>query len=57
LKEKGNNIKTRENFRSALAKNNYFDSVTGPMVFDDERRAKRDPLLLTIRGRHFLPMP
>jgi hypothetical protein len=57
LKEKGNNIKTRENFRSALAKNNYFDSVTGPMVFDDERRAKRDLLLLTIRGRHFLPMP
>jgi branched-chain amino acid transport system substrate-binding protein len=57
LKEKGNNIKTREDFRSALAKNSYFDSVTGPMVFDEERRAKRDPLLLTIRGRHFLPMP
>jgi len=57
LKEKGNNIKTREDFRSALAKNGYFDSVTGPMIFDDERRVKRDPLLLTIRGRHFLPMP
>lgn len=56
LKEKGRNIKTRENFRSALAENNYFDSVTGPMVFDEERRAKRDPLLLTIRGRHFLPI-
>jgi len=57
LKEKGKDIKTRENFRSALAGNKYFDSVTGPMFFDDERRAKRDPLLLTISGRHFLPMP
>ena len=57
LKERGSNIKTRENFRSALAKNNYFDSVTGPMVFDEERRAKRNPLLLTISGRNFYPMP
>ncbi|MBW2333906.1 MAG: penicillin-binding protein activator [Deltaproteobacteria bacterium] len=57
LKEKGKDIKTRENFRSALAGNKYFDSVTGPMFFDDERRAKRDPLLLTISGRHFFPMP
>ncbi len=57
LKEKGKDIKTRENFRSALAGNKYFDSVTGPMFFDDERRAKRDPLLLTISGRNFFPMP
>ena len=57
LKEKGNNIDTRENFRSALAENNYFDSVTGLMFFDDERRAKRDPLLLTVSGRKFFPMP
>jgi len=57
LKEKGKDIKTREDFRSALARNKYFDTVTGPMFFDDERRAKRDPLLLTISGRHFLPMP
>ena len=57
LKEEGGEIKTREDFRSALAGNRYFDSVTGPMVFDNERRVKRDPLLLTISGRHFLPMP
>ena len=57
LKEKGDNIKTRESFRSALAGNEYFDSVTGPMVFDNERRAKREPLLLTISRGHFLPMP
>jgi len=57
LKEKGKDIKTRENFRSVLAGNKYFDSVTGPMFFDDERRARRDPLLLTISGRNFIPMP
>ncbi len=57
VKEKGEHIKTREDLRSALAGNKYFDSVTGPMVFDNKRRAKRNPLLLTVRGRHFLPMP
>jgi len=57
LKEKGKNIKTREDLRSALAGNESFDCVTGPMVFDDNRRAKRDPLLLTVSGSHFLPMP
>jgi branched-chain amino acid transport system substrate-binding protein len=57
LKEKGEYIKTREDFRSILAGSESFDGVTGPMVFDDKRRAKRNPLLLTIRGRHFLPMP
>jgi branched-chain amino acid transport system substrate-binding protein len=57
LREKGKDIKTREDLRSALAENRNFDGVTGSMVFDDNRRAKRDPLLLTISGRHFLPMP
>ena len=57
LKEKGDNIKTRGDLRLALATSEDFDGVTGPMVFDDDRMAKRDPLLLTVIGRHFLPMP
>ena len=57
LKEKGRDIKTREDLRRALAGNEDFDGVTGPMAFDDSRRAKRNPLLLTISGRHLLPMP
>jgi len=57
LKEKGRDIKTREDLRYVLASNENFDGVTGPMTFDDSRRAKRNPLLLTISGRHFLPMP
>ena len=57
LREKAKDIKTREDLRYALAGNKEFDGVTGPMTFDDDRRAKRYPLLLTITGRHFLPMP
>jgi branched-chain amino acid transport system substrate-binding protein len=57
LKEKGDDIKTRGDLRLALATSEDFDGVTGSMVFDEGRRAKRDPLLLTVVGRHFLPMP
>ena len=57
LKEKERDMETRQDFRFALAANENFDGVTGPMVFDDNRRAKRDPLLLTVSGKHFLPMP
>ncbi len=57
LKEKGKDIKTREDFRSSLAEDRNYNSVTGPMFFDSQRRATRDPLLLTVRGRHFLPLP
>jgi branched-chain amino acid transport system substrate-binding protein len=57
LKEKGDDIKTRGDLRLALATSEDFDGVTGSMVFDEGRRAKRDPLLLTVVGKHFLPMP
>jgi len=57
LQAKGEDIKTREDFRSALAGGISFDGVTGPTVFDNRRMAKRNPLLLTVRGRYFLPMP
>ena len=56
IREKGEDIRTRERFRSSLAGNKSFHGVTGPMVFDKERRAKRDPLLLTIRRGHFFPL-
>ncbi|MEE8299841.1 MAG: penicillin-binding protein activator [Desulfatiglandales bacterium] len=57
LRGEERDIRTREGLRSALAENSNFDGVTGSMVFDDNRRAKRDLLLLTVSGRHFLPMP
>jgi branched-chain amino acid transport system substrate-binding protein len=57
VNEKSGHIKTREDLRSALAGDKYFESATGPMVFDDKRRAKRNHLLLTVRGRHFFPLP
>jgi ABC-type branched-subunit amino acid transport system substrate-binding protein len=57
LKEKDRTIKTREDFRLSLTEERNYNSVTGPMFFDHQRRATRDPLLLTVRGRHFLPLP
>jgi ABC-type branched-subunit amino acid transport system substrate-binding protein len=57
LREKGEDMQTREDLRRALMERENFDGVTGPMLFDEERRAKRDPLLLTVSGRHFLPLP
>jgi branched-chain amino acid transport system substrate-binding protein len=57
VREGGENIRTREDLRSALAGIEGFEGVTGPMAFDSERRAQRSPLLLTISGRHLLPLP
>jgi branched-chain amino acid transport system substrate-binding protein len=57
VQEQGEDIRTREDLRSALAGIEGFEGVTGPMTFDSERRAQRDPLLLTISGKHFLPLP
>jgi ABC-type branched-subunit amino acid transport system substrate-binding protein/TolA-binding protein len=57
LKENRANLRTREDLRSALTESSTFDSVTGQMVFDNKRRAKRTPILLTIVGNQFFPMP
>ena len=57
LRENRTNLKTREDLRSALTESRTFDSVTGQMVFDNKRRAKRTPILLTIVGNQFFPVP
>jgi len=57
VREGGEDIRTREDLRSALVGIEGFEGVTGPMAFDSERRAQRNPLLLTISGKHFLPLP
>jgi branched-chain amino acid transport system substrate-binding protein len=57
LEETSEQVKTRSDLCAALAGAGTFESVTGPMSFDARRRAERDPLLLTVSGGHFLPMP
>jgi branched-chain amino acid transport system substrate-binding protein len=57
LEDNSGQIKTRSDFAAALAEARTFGSVTGIMSFDEQRRAKRNPLLLTVSGGHFLPMP
>jgi len=57
MQEEGGNIRTRADLRTALTLLEGFEGVTGPMVFNSERRAERNPLLLTVSGRNFLPLP
>jgi branched-chain amino acid transport system substrate-binding protein len=57
MREGGLDIRTRADLRTALAVIEGFEGVAGPMVFNSERRAERNPLLLTVSGRHFLPLP
>ena len=57
VREGAENIRTRDDLRFALVGIEGFEGVTGPMAFDSERRAQRNPLLLTISGKHFLPLP
>jgi branched-chain amino acid transport system substrate-binding protein len=57
LEETSEQIKTRSDLCAALAEARTFESVTGPMSFDEQRRVTRDLLLLTVSGGHFLPMP
>ncbi len=57
MREGGPDIRTRADLRTALAVLEGFEGVTGSMVFNSERRAERNPLLLTVSGKHFLPLP
>jgi len=57
LRKDSEQIQTRSDLRAALAEQATFASVTGPMSFDEQRRATREPLLLTVSNGHFLPMP
>lgn len=57
IREKGDNVRTRDDLRQALSYNTTFDGVTGQIEFDYKRRAKRSPILLTILGGQFFPLP
>jgi len=57
MQEQGGSIRTRADLRTALLLLEGFEGVTGPMVFNGERQAERNPLLLTVSGRNFLPLP
>jgi branched-chain amino acid transport system substrate-binding protein len=57
IRESGDNLRTRENLRHALRYHGVFNGVTGQIEFDDRRRSKRSPILLTILGDQFFPLP
>lgn len=49
--------RTRRDLRQALAVSKDFQGVRGPLAFDDEREAITLPVLLTVKGNRFIPLP
>jgi ABC-type branched-subunit amino acid transport system substrate-binding protein len=51
-------IRTREDFLKALlAHDSFFYGVTGRISFDAQGEVEKDPILLTISGRHLFSLP
>jgi branched-chain amino acid transport system substrate-binding protein len=50
-------IRTRRGLKQALLLPRDFQGVRGPLSFDDEREATTPPILLTVKGKEFIPLP
>ncbi len=50
-------IRTKKDFQEKLLESDDFYGVTGKIAFDDEGEVVKEPVLLTISGRHFDPLP
>ena len=50
-------IRTRRDFQEGLWNDHSFSGVTGKLAFTLEGEAEKDPLLLTVTGRRFTPLP
>ena len=49
--------RTRRELRQALLLSDDFQGIRGPLSFDDEREATTLPVLLTVKGNKFIPLP
>jgi branched-chain amino acid transport system substrate-binding protein len=47
-------IRTRRDLRKALLSIRHYDGVTGTISFDTEGEVEKEPLMLTITGRHMM---
>jgi len=54
---KDQTIRTRRGLKQALLLPRDFQGVRGPLSFDDEREATTPPILLTVKGKEFIPLP
>jgi len=48
-----NKIRTRKDLQDALFKHDNFHGVTGKISFDEQGEVVKEPILLTISGKHF----
>ena len=49
--------RTRRELRQALLRSVDFQGIRGPLAFDDRREATTLPVLLTVKGNKFIPLP
>ncbi len=50
-------IKTKKDFQERLLQYDDYYGVTGRIAFDDEGEVEKEPVLLTISGKHFDTLP
>jgi len=50
-------IRTREDFRKGLLSSEGLDGLTGKIAFDPQGEVLKEPLLLTVSGKHFIVAP
>jgi len=49
--------RTRREMMQALLLSKDFQGIRGPLTFDDQREATTLPVLLTVKGKQFIPLP
>jgi branched-chain amino acid transport system substrate-binding protein len=49
--------RTRRDLKEALLTCRDFQGIRGPVSFDDQREATTLPILLTVKGSQFIPLP
>jgi branched-chain amino acid transport system substrate-binding protein len=50
-------LRTRRDLKQALLLSRDFQGIRGPLSFDDQREATTLPILLTVKGKQFIPLP
>jgi branched-chain amino acid transport system substrate-binding protein len=54
---KEDSVRTRRDLQQALLTSLDYRGIRGPLSFDDQREVTTPPVLLTVQGKKFLPLP
>jgi branched-chain amino acid transport system substrate-binding protein len=50
-------LRTRRDLKQAILQSRDFQGIRGPLAFDDQRESTTLPILLTVKGKQFIPLP